>query len=144
MQPHITIYLCLFCFSIMNNTLKTSYLTSLDKQSKNLLGLIIFLSYIWGSSGKIMVYNHIKTFKIRERPINALIIFGEIIYHSVITFVFLNLMIVLWAQKTPASFFDDHLGLTINEHVSTCCDSSVYVACKIYFLTLEKNVFSFR
>ena len=102
----------------MDQNFKLSYLLSLADTYKRLLGFIIILSFIWGSIGKLIIYNHIKTFKIRERPINALILLGEIIYHKGITFVTFNLLIVLFASQTPAKFFLDQLGFTINEEVS--------------------------
>ena len=104
----------------MNQTLKMSDLSSLSDESKNIFGLIIFVSYLWGSIGKAIFYNHINSFKIIERPINALILLGEIIHHSVISFITANLLIVLFAKETPAKFFFNQLGLKINEAVSKC------------------------
>ena len=48
----------------------------------------------------------------------ALILLGEIIYHTVITFVTGNLLMVLLGKQTPAKLFYGLLGLQINEHVS--------------------------
>jgi hypothetical protein len=103
----------------MNHNFKLSYLLSLNDSSKQLFGLIITLSFIWGSIVKLFIYNYVKTLNIRDRPINALILLGEIIYHKGITFVTLNLLVVLYAKQTPAEFFFDQLGITINENVST-------------------------
>lgn len=107
--------------TMTNLSFKISDLAGLLDESKNILGLIVIISYLWGFIGKVIFYNHINSFKVRERPLNALILLGEIIYHSVISFITANLLIVLFAKESPSKFFFNQLGLKVNEQVCKYC-----------------------
>jgi len=94
-----------------------SDLSRLSVSSKMSFGIIILLSYIIGTIGKIFIYNHIKSFKMRERPINVLIFIDELIYHSLITVSTFNLVIVLLSGQTPSNFIATYFGIEVNQEV---------------------------
>ena len=89
---------------------------------KNILGWIIVFSYLIGLLGKMIIFKQMKNFKISERPINVLILIDELIYLTLITFMALNLGIVLIGQQTPYQFFSTFFGMEIDESVSVLWD----------------------
>lgn len=96
-----------------------------------ILGLFILVSYIIGSIGKCLILDHMKGFKIRDRPINVLIFVNEIIYHLLITFTTFNLLIVLLTFQTPVKFLEDFLSIDVDEEVK-----------KLILSILNNNIFS--
>ena len=89
---------------------------------KNILGWIIVFSYLIGLLGKMIIFKQMKNFKISERPINVLILIDELIYLTLITFMALNLGIVLIGQQTPYQVFSTFFGMEIDESVSVLWD----------------------
>jgi hypothetical protein len=63
-----------------------SGLSDLGQPFKTILGMIIAASFMWGSIGKVFIYNHCRSYKITERPINVLILIDEIINHCLIAY----------------------------------------------------------
>ena len=102
-------------------------LSRLSDFSKMSFGIMILLSYMIGTIGKMFIYNHIKCFKMGERPINVLILIDEMIYHSIMTFTTYNLLIVLLADQTPCYFFSNYLGIEVNQEV-------IYIQAQIFQL----------
>ena len=65
---------------------RNSELSDLDQPFQTIFGLIIAASFMWGSLGKVFIYNHCRSFKMTERPINILILIDEILHHSLIAY----------------------------------------------------------
>jgi hypothetical protein len=100
-------------------SLKDKYdLSRLSATTKMLFGIGILITFIVGSIGKMFIYDHIKRYKLSERPINVLIFIDEVIYHSLITVTTFNLLIVLLANQTPTNFIATHLGIEVNQEVT--------------------------
>ncbi len=112
----ISVQLLQLCQTLQRQELFND-LTQLLNSIKMFFGIAILLCYLIGTIGKIFIYNHIKSFKMSERPINILIFLDEMIYHSLITFTTLNLLIVLLADQTPCNFFYYYLGIKVNQEV---------------------------
>jgi hypothetical protein len=102
----------------MEDSSKMSDLAGLSNFSKTFFGLFLFISYIVGSLGKKAIFEHMRNFRLSERPINVLILVDEIIYFTLITFTTFNLLIVLLVGQTPAHFIQHHLFLPVDEDVS--------------------------
>jgi hypothetical protein len=65
---------------------RNSQLSEIQQPFKAIFGLVIAASFIWGSLGKVFIYNNCISFKMSERPINVLILVDEIVHHSLMTF----------------------------------------------------------
>ena len=63
-------------FMIENNI---AYFTGLNYWTKVVLGLICLISFFWGFSLKLIIFEHFAKIKIWSKPINVLILFDEII-----------------------------------------------------------------
>jgi len=89
------------------------------------IGLIfcITLSLLWGSAMKILVYMKYTKHKILKKPINFLILIGQIINHSINIFIGLNIVIELYFGLTPTLFAKTYFHIDI--------EATVY--CKIFF-----------
>ena len=81
-------------------------------------GWIILFSYLIGVLGKMIIFNHMTNFNIKQRPINVLIMVDELIYATTITFMAFNLCIVLIGQQTPYQFFFTYFGIEMDEVIS--------------------------
>ena len=98
---------------------RASDLDMLPYAMKKLLGFIVAFSFMWGTAGKIFVYNHISKFRISERPINILILLDEVIHHVLITYTALNLLIILLADQSPIEFIFNLFGIFLDEQVNS-------------------------
>jgi hypothetical protein len=67
----------------------SSDLSKLEQPAKAILGWAVAASFIWGSLGKIFIYDHFRNFKLSERPINVLILKDELINHMLIAYRFI-------------------------------------------------------
>ena len=63
-----------------------SDLSQLPQPFKTIFGFVIAFSFVVGSIGKFVIYNQCQKNKLKERPINVLILMDEMISHSLITF----------------------------------------------------------
>ena len=50
--------------------------------SKQVVGVVLMLTFLWGSLMKAFIYFNISSQKISERPINVLIIIEQVLHHS--------------------------------------------------------------
>lgn len=103
------------------------------------LGIFVLVSFIVGSIGKFFIYDHIKGFKIKDRPINVLIIVNETIYHSLITFTTFNLLIVLLADQTPVKFFEEVFSMQQVVEEVTIANCELYGSIRYHFLVILKQ-----
>ena len=104
-----------FTFVNLQTTNERSVLLKISPTWKSMIGIAIALSLLWGSAMKIFIYTYFHKLKISERPINLLILLGQIIHHALNLFVGTNIIVELFLDVSPIEFADQYLDVQINE-----------------------------
>ena len=104
-----------FAFVNLETTNESSLLLQISLTWRRFFGIMMVLSLFWGSAMKAFIYVYFKKLKITERPINFLILIGQIIHHVLNLFVGTNIIIELFLDVSPIEFADSYLGLQIDE-----------------------------
>jgi hypothetical protein len=71
-----------FVFQNLQADDNRSVLLQITQPWNNILILLILLSLIWGTLMKTLVYYYLKKLKIREKPINLLILLDQVLISS--------------------------------------------------------------
>ena len=100
--------------AMQNFTDERSFLLRMQGTKKALLWLAITASFIIGWYTKVLIYQHILRTKLKEQPINILILFEQVIQHFSGNFVLLTLCLSLMLQMSISEIAEFLGGNHIN------------------------------
>ena len=92
------------------------YFYRLTTSLQIVLGSFCLLTSAWGTLMKSLIYNHFRSIKLTERPINIYVLFDMILFHCLNTFFVLNYTLIIFTGETPASLIRNITGINVSSH----------------------------
>ena len=106
----------LFNFLLHMTEDQRPYYYQLTTSLRIVLGSFCLLILAWGTLMKSFVYNHFRSIKLTERPINIYILFDMILFHFLNTLFVLNYTLIIITGETPASLIRNITGMNVSSH----------------------------